>query len=329
MKKQFTIERIAIIFLIFGSCILILLPLLRPFRGHWPIDSVKASDFGQFVGGYIGSFFMLISVVILIISLDSQRKSSQLQQFETKFLDLLKLHRENVAEQRLANKSQRTVFVILRAEFQDLFEIVKKIANHKFQNKLDYAQIAYVILYFGIGKTSTPMVKSLLNVYDKKIINKIISEADTFRVRYGYKKLEYLGKFSLGDYFPFNGHQSRLGHYYRHLFQTIKYIDNNPYLKLEEQKFYAKTLRAQLSNHELAIFFYNSLSPLGNIWWEPITTDQNKNKISYLKKYEFIKNLPLKGFTYELNPKKLLDIEFEWDSIAATPYKKTKSVIRN
>jgi hypothetical protein len=191
MKKRSRIGRVAIIFLIIGLCILIVLPLLRPFRGHWPIDSTKASDFGQFVGGYIGSFFMLGSVVMLILSIDFQRRSSQLQQFEMKFLDLLKLHRENVAEQRLENKTQRAVFVILRAEYQDLFEIVKRLAKPKYRNKLDYAQIAYVILYFGLGKTSTPMVQSLLKPYDKKIINQIISVVNSFRVRNGHLAITF------------------------------------------------------------------------------------------------------------------------------------------
>lgn len=237
--------------------------------------------------------------------------------FWLKFLDLLKLHRENVQEVQIENKTQRSVFVILRSEFQDLYEIVKKNASSKYKNKYDYAQIAYTLLYFGIGETSTPMVKALLSKYDIDIINKIISEVGNYRKPKGYKRLKHLRKFELDNYYPFNGHQSRLGHYFRHIFQTIKYIDNQSYLSLDQQKFYAKILRSQLSNQEIAIFFYNSLSPLGKIWYDPISKD--KKNLSFMQKYEMIKNLPLDGFTYELNPKEKLEIDYEWDHIHAIP----------
>lgn len=310
MKKLNRIDWFAIIFLVIGLIILISLPFIEPYAGNGPIDQDKAADFGSFVNGYVGTFFLLISIVILILSLSSQKKSTQLQQFETKFLDLLKLHRENVSELRLNNKEQRNVFVILRNEFQDLFEIVKEFYGDREDNKnKEKANITYLILFFGLGETSTPMVKSLLSNYDSQLIDDILEKVENYRKKKGYSELRYLSKFNLDNYYPFNGHQSRLAHYFRHLFQTIKYIDNQDFLTKNEKKYYAKTLRAQLSNHELAIFFYNSISILGQEW-------SKNEKTDFMKTYQLIKNLPLQGFTFDLNPEDFYEQDYEWNNIS-------------
>jgi len=309
MKKLNRIDWLAIGFLIVGLITLISLPFIEPYAGNGPIDQEKAADFGSFVSGYFGTFFLLISIVILILSLSSQKKSSQLQQFENKFLDLLKLHRENVSELKLNNKEQRNVFVILRNEFQDLYDIVKNIYKDTEDDKNnDKANITYIILFFGLGETSTPMVKSLLSNYNQLLIDKIINKVETYRKKGVSSDLKYLNKFRLDDYFPFNGHQSRLAHYFRHLFQTIKYIDNQVFLTTVEKKYYAKILRAQLSNHELAIFFYNSILILGKEW-------SNNKMTNFIKTYQLIKNLPLNKFTFELNPEEYYDQDYEWNEI--------------
>ncbi|MBK6283686.1 MAG: hypothetical protein IPF54_14470 [Draconibacterium sp.] len=61
-------------------------------------------------------------------------------------------------------------------------------------------------------------------------------------------------------YFPFDGHVNLLGHYYRHLFQTAKYITEQDMLSDKEQYGYIKTLRAQLTNFEQLLLYYNSIA---------------------------------------------------------------------
>jgi hypothetical protein len=82
------------------------------------------------------------------------------------------------------------------------------------------------------------------------------------------------------DFDPFEGHQSRLGHYYRHLYQTIAYIDRQriPINRYE----YAKTVRAQLSTHEQALLLLNSQTPMGQAWW------MNR----FVVDYQMVKNIP-------------------------------------
>jgi hypothetical protein len=103
----------------------------------------------------------------------------------------------------------------------------------------------------------------------------------------------------------YGGHQHRLGHYFRHLFQSYKYLNEQSVLKEDEKYFYGKMLRAQLSTYEQLLLFINSLSSLGMKW--EITpdlphTDLNnlssselqllKSNRKLITKYQLIKNVP-------------------------------------
>ncbi|WP_413730853.1 putative phage abortive infection protein [Sodalis sp. RH22] len=57
--------------------------------------------------------------------------------------------------------------------------------------------------------------------------------------------------------------QQDLGHYFRFLYNIFRYIDNASITETDKIN-YSKILRAQLSNYELLIIFYNCLTELGN-----------------------------------------------------------------
>ena len=99
----------------------------------------------------------------------------------------------------------------------------------------------------------------------------------------------------------YGGNQFRLGHYFRHLYQTVTYVENGSELDEKTKYFYIKTLRAQLSTHEQILLFFNSLSFLGMVW--ELTpkydkTDDIKLNLERAKskmlitKYQLIKNIP-------------------------------------
>ncbi|WP_348800578.1 putative phage abortive infection protein [Flavobacterium adhaerens] len=95
----------------------------------------------------------------------------------------------------------------------------------------------------------------------------------------------------------YGGHQHRLGHYFRHLFQTYKYLNYNEDLTEKEKYFYAKTLRAQLSTYEQALLFINSISSLGMKWElkpevELLKKGETIENCKIITKYNLIKNLP-------------------------------------
>jgi uncharacterized membrane protein len=95
----------------------------------------------------------------------------------------------------------------------------------------------------------------------------------------------------------YGGHQFRLGHYFRHLYQSVKFINNQSILNYSEKYSHVKILRAQLSNYEQAVLFLNSLSSLGRSWelFPEVKNELNKEDIinfQLITKYNMIKNIP-------------------------------------
>ncbi|MDO8709888.1 putative phage abortive infection protein, partial [Pseudomonas sp.] len=100
----------------------------------------------------------------------------------------------------------------------------------------------------------------------------------------------------------YGGHQFRLGHYFRHLFQSYKYLNNHPDLTDKEKYEYGKMYRAQLSTYEQALLLVNSISSLGMKWeLTPENLPESKKSTKLITKYNLIKNLPgkhLSGIRY-------------------------------
>ncbi|RUU25220.1 putative phage abortive infection protein [Mesorhizobium sp. M6A.T.Ce.TU.016.01.1.1] len=101
------------------------------------------------------------------------------------------------------------------------------------------------------------------------------------RLRKAYSPLEkslYGGHDFESSYEAFyQEHNTELGHYFRMLYNIVAFIDG---AEIENQKFYAKILRAQLSDAEVAILFYNGLSQHGVQKFKPL-----------MERYGLLKNL--------------------------------------
>lgn len=293
-------------------------------KSELAIDTGIFADYGSIVGGILSAFFGLLSVLLVIQTLNEQERQNELQNIESRFFELLKIHRDNVSEFQQKGKTARSVVIDIYDEFNELYDFVEvwytfeksELHNQK-EWKKKCAQIAYLILFFGVDNNST---NQLL-----KEIQKIVSNQKFYEIEFYPMALSLLIKKHITTkqenklkekgkrlYLDHDGQQSRLGHYYRHLYQTIKFINDQPkrLLSYSEKYNYIKTLRAQLSTHEQAILFYNSLTYLGQAW-ELGIKDENQKLIT---KYNLIKNLP-EGFTGKIDPKVFFeDVFFEYDT---------------
>lgn len=251
---------------------------LRPFVAG--VDG----PFGDFVGGYVGTFFALGSVLLLYRTFTNQQQLSARTGFETKFYELLKLHRENVAEMHVKDVTGRRIFVLMIAELRGAHEIVRLYVGDQTLSTEEKWHIAYYFFYFGVGSTSTPMVAHALSGYQPEAINRITESMLRTRRMQSSEQIDAAkqGLTPKRPYVHFDGHQSRLGHYYRHLYQAIRFIDSDSNLSDVQKYSYAKMLRAQLSTHEQALLLINSLTPFGTRWWDD----------GLIKRYSLVKNLP-------------------------------------
>jgi hypothetical protein len=73
-------------------------------------------------------------------------------------------------------------------------------------------------------------------------------------------------------------YEGDLGHYFRSLYHIIKFVHESP--EATDKRRYTNFVRAQLSSNELAMLFYNGLSPLGAEKMKPL-----------IERYALLKNL--------------------------------------
>lgn len=278
-RKKYGIE---ISIVIFGLIIIHMIFFSNAFKGD-VIDPTKASQFGDFVGGYIGSLFTLLSIVLLYITLKDQRRTAQIEKFENKYFELIRMHRENASEFKLGESTGKKIFVLIIRELRLILSRVIKVSE---AHGLNLSQetlliIAYRCLFYGVGPNSNRILKNNLKEYKVEFVNDLIN------LLYSKKERKKAIKERKLKFNPFGGHQSRLGHYYRHLYQTVKYVDNQ---KIDIDKYeYVKTIRAQLTTHEQALLFVNSLTLTGQNWW----------KYDLIIKYRFVQNVPESFFNEE------------------------------
>jgi hypothetical protein len=233
-------------------------------------------------------------------------------------------------------ENKHTNFIL--PEYYNYIDALRKKSDLKFDvSEFAIVDITYGILYYGVGKEGRVILEhNFEEKYDKNFYQNILnyisikpkkevsarwsiwkdyielqgrrigkskSTYEAFIASDPYKKLfsnEAALELEYVKYY--GGHQHRLGHYFRHLFQMFKYLDSHANLSDDEKYFYAKTLRAQLSTYEQLLLFVNSLSSIGFKW--EFATDVNKylgivpvDGSKLITKYALIKNLPGKYFS--------------------------------
>lgn len=269
-------------------------PIIFTWKSYHQFNSTTGF-IGDTIGGLTAPFLNLAGSILVFAALRAQidanrqvQQQFEKQEIESRFFELVKLHRENVSEIGIGNDFGKKIFVMLIREFRLIHKLVIDVACEQeiVLSKNQAFQISYNVLFFGIGENSSRQLKQSLAKFDNKNIffekletvlkNEIIKEKEKQKEKRAFK------------YIPFRGHQSRLGHYYRHLYQTVTFIDKQK-ISIEQKYDFVKVLRAQLTTHEQALLFINSQTFMGRKWY------LNKNE-NLLKTYKMVKNIPLDFF---------------------------------
>lgn len=263
------------------------------------------------------------------IQLAVQKSSEDFERFENKYFELVRFHRANLDEMNIGDKVfARKCFVKMYSEFKFCFDVseacLRSLKLDKQKEEVRLTSFAYKVFFFGIGEISNKQHK--FNDTEVLLYKKVSDFLSDVQSRYEMqeiivKKLPYYLEQSIGDrqlnfeafYFPFDGHISRLAHYYRHLFHTVKFVvKQNENLVPEIKKLeYLQTLRAQLSNHEQVMLYYNAVSGLGDAW---LTN-------GYFTTYKMIHNLPFALADFGITPNENTIIKEGvkyWESLGST-----------
>lgn len=203
-------------------------------------DSNVFGDYGSLIGGTVGALWSLAGVLLFYAALGLQREDlvAQKKEFELTRMELA-VQNKTLSQQRFEN----TFFhlIDLHNDIVDKLLIIKPDeSNDKFQDEerqrpyakrelFDYA-VEYLFEFQGIN-----------NHYEKdEHYQEIILDAyNTFNVKFS----------------------THLNHYFRNLYHIYRYIYHSTLIDKTEKSFYASIVRAQLSDNELIIIFYNMFIP--------------------------------------------------------------------
>jgi hypothetical protein len=295
-------------------------------------DYSKLGPFGDYIGGLVNPLISVFAVVAAGFAFYAQYEANKqvqeqfkMQQFESQFFEMLSLHKENVNEMKISGydvstsisynsegaitditKTQiekttdgRKVFVTMSKELIACYELCELYNIHHNFDKQHLLELAYNIFFFGsasnisghpsIDPVFVQMIKDQLKIIrnNHKVslgeINELLGlNGKTIKLHFKYA--------------PFTGHESRLGHYYRHLYNTVKYVVQNEkdnLINYKQARNYLKILRSQMSNHEQLMLYYNIVIGYGQDWVN----------YEYVTKYRMLHNLPVDKVKYAKNPR--------------------------
>lgn len=239
---------------------------------------------GDFIGGVVGTLWSLTSVFLFYLALTYQRDDLKNQRvaidnqvkevnLQTKSIDAqteqlslqrkaieqqteqLQLQKEELELQREELKETRKVFIeqndmIKIQRFENTFFQMVGL-HHDITNRIERKNLD------GLRKVLLKKLKSPENNVD--ILDEAKKSNFNKSTAWEYFKISYQN-------FYFNeNHEVILSNYFRNLYHIYKFIFQAEEIPEPRKKFYSSIVRAQLSQSELFLIFYNSLCPnLGN-----------------------------------------------------------------
>jgi len=296
-------------------------------------DYSKIGPYGDYIGGILNPLIAVFAVFAAGFAFYAQYEANKQvqdqfksQQFESQFFEMLRLHKENVNEMKITGydsviqetlDNEKKVVQIVRSHNTKIIEgrkvfvsmVVELISCYEFLEEInstwkvrydpiDLLKLSYRIFFFGSNSELVILEKIDIDFIDHvkiQLRKHRKRHRDSYSRKNVYqglnKKIELFIKYS-----PFTGHENRLGHYYRHLYSTVKYVVNKEregLIDYKQSRDYLKILRSQMSNDEQLMLYYNYIIGFGKDW----------ENDGYLTKYRMLHNLPIDKVKYAENPR--------------------------
>jgi hypothetical protein len=266
----------------------------------------------------------------------AQQEQQRIDRFEQRFWDMLRIHRENAAAFRIKAKpyqyfsQQEGVSWGNEQEFGPYevinlinteFDLVYKLHSLLFQETvttdawpIEVARLSYDLVFTGAiseiqsAKAKLPnQMEAFFNPnakyeYDECLLDFVerrFSPRDSRKLLEEFENIYNSNPNAAHCPKILGGYSSLLSTYYRHAYQMFSELDSftSPAFGDEEKKRFAKLFRAQLTDEEQRMFYYNSLGTAGKDWWEK----------GYITKYQLIKNVDLSQIPKVISPVHLLN----------------------
>lgn len=304
-------------------CAIISFLLILALRSVYPTKSTQ--DLATVVGGVLGTSLSFFGSILVYKALRSQIKANKIisnqfkiQQFESKYYEMLRLHKENVNNLQIeltdieygSGISKRTyelkgtdVFELFCLEIEEIFKTILPL-------RIDEAysfMAAYAIFFNGnYADKEEEYIKAIQNIRTRRLLNNKFIEPFQPEANYIYFH-------TVTNYELIQGHSEKLSQYFRHLFLTVKFVANQDeiYINYDEKREYLRMLRAQMSNYEQVLLFYNWLSGFGKEW-------ENDNN-NFFTDYRMIHNV-FRAFLIQNSY-----VQTKYEDLKTTDYRKIKN----
>ena len=200
----------------------------RMFGDSLSKDQAIWGQFGDYVGGILGSVFALLALVALLLTLRLQSRELRLSSEELK----------NSAR-ALAEQSQSLSLQNFENRFFNMLSL-----HHQIVNGMDLRK----------GGVVTASGRDCLKIFYDRL-------KTAFESALRGDSIDYRKGLEDGYENFYQKHSHELGHYFRYIYRILKFIDES---QVSNKREYSGILRAQLSNPELALLFYNGITWRGS-----------------------------------------------------------------
>lgn len=231
------------------------------------IDSEKIGQFGDFIGGLIGSIWSLAGVILFYVALTEQREDIKINRDALKAqvealnhqIKEFELQRIELAETRKVFQEQSATLRIQRFE-NTFFQLLS--LHHELVDKLNFDKslgsggIKYLTKRGVISEAFNDLNIRINNENSsgkKNATGEIIwfpNEPESIELAKERLNTAYRN-------FYFEDYRQILSHYFRNIYHIFKFIYKSKLIEPDKKQFYASLVRAQLSSEELFLIFYN------------------------------------------------------------------------
>lgn len=262
LYKSIFNEKTASNSIIIGFIISLVMLLFFIFKGSYEftfkdnISEEKIGQFGDFIGGVIGTLFSLVGVILFYIALKEQREDFKTNQ------EALKMQLDAFEQQIKEFELQREELTETRKIFEQQTKTMK---SQQFESNF------YSLLNVFIAIQENFLNKGLFTQIIDEIKSKI--PITDYTSCYNNINSEYLNTYL--------ANRADLAKYFMTLYRLFKIIEESPNLADSEKIYYHKILRSQINKDELLVLYYNYHSEFG------------KKPVPIALKYEYFKHLEL------------------------------------
>lgn len=287
---------------------------------------------GDVIGGTTGpliaiaaSFLTFLAFWIQYKANIQQRNDISLERFESRFYEMLRLHRENLFDLSCGENNGRDAVVGYCHKLNLIFDLVYKLpmvaweqerltllrsyCNNNYNGDYDKT---ITVISFNLFLYGGNFVHSFeINSDERILYDAIIKEIESFESNcvsydqnavYGYgmvkeSLMEYIINYTKDNEIPHKieipdrllcGYNAKLGVYFRQLFQMIKFVSLKDGFSENERYAYVKIVRSQLSDYEQILLYYNSLAKIGVKWNQPLESPNSHRDTIWLSNMKLI-----------------------------------------